>query len=123
MPDFITVRNLDQPNRNPTRVKVCDSFLARLRGLMFCARLHPDEGLLLVQKRDSRLDSSIHMLFVPFDLSVVWINSEMEVVSKVIARPWRPAYLPGKPARYILEIHPERWNEYQVGDRVKFINV
>lgn len=87
---------------------------------MFRARLSPDEGLLLVQKRDARLDSSIHMFFVPFDLNVVWINSAMRVVSKVLARAWRPAYLPEQPACYILEIHPERWDEYQVGERVEF---
>ncbi len=89
---------------------------------MFRARLDPDEGLLLVQGQDSRLDASIHMFFVPFDLNVVWINSDMEVVSKVIAKPWRPAYFPARPARYILEIHPNRWEEYQAGERVEFIH-
>jgi uncharacterized membrane protein (UPF0127 family) len=89
---------------------------------MFRARLEPNEGLLLVQGRDSRLDASIHMLFVPFDLNVVWINSDMQVVGKVIAKPWRLAYFPKRPARYILEIHPERWEEYRTGERVEFIH-
>ena len=91
MSRFIFVRNQNQPDLSPASVKYCDSFLCRLRGLMFRKRLDPDDGLLLVQgKRDSRLDTSIHMLFVPFDLSVVWINTELMVVDKVIAKAWRP---------------------------------
>jgi uncharacterized membrane protein (UPF0127 family) len=123
MSRFIFVRNPNQPNLSPARVKYCDSFTCRLRGLMFRNRLAPDDGLLLVQgKRDSRLDTSIHMLFVPFDLTVAWINSDMRVVDKVLAKAWRPAYAPARPARYILEIHPDRWDDYQIGDKVEFQN-
>jgi uncharacterized membrane protein (UPF0127 family) len=121
MSHFIFVQNLNQSSVSPARVKYCDSFLCRLRGLTFRNRLELDDGLLLVQgKRDSRVDSSIHMLFVPFDLNVVWINTNMTVVDKVIAKPWRPAYLPAEPARYVLETHPDRWNDYQIGDKVEF---
>lgn len=124
MSRFIFVRNLTQPDLSPARVKYCDSFLCRLRGLMFRNRLDRDEGLLLVQgKRDSRVESSIHMLFVPFDLNVVWINADMTVVDKVIAKAWRPAYIPAVPACYILEIHPERREDYQTGDKVEFQDV
>jgi uncharacterized membrane protein (UPF0127 family) len=121
MSRFVFVQNLNRPDLSPARVKYCDSFLCRLRGLAFRKRLGPDDGLLLVQgQRDSRIDSSIHMLFVPFDLSVVWINTKMTVVDKVIARPWRPAYFSAEPACYILEIHPDRWEDYQIGDKVEF---
>lgn len=101
-------------------IKYCDTFLTQLRGLTFRSRLGRDEGLLLVGRRDSRLDSSIHMLFVPFDLSVIWINSDMQVVDKVLAKSWRPAYFSKQPARYVLEIHPERWGDFEIGDGVEF---
>lgn len=121
MSHLIFIRNLNQPDLSPARVKYCASFLCRLRGLTFRKRIEPDEGLLLVQgKRDSRVDSSIHMLFVSFDLNVVWINTDMTVVDKVIAKPWRPAYLSSQPACYVLEIHPDRWEDYQIGDKVEF---
>lgn len=102
------------------RVKYCDTFLTQLRGLTFRSSLARDEGLLLVGRRDSRFDSSIHMLFVPFDLSVIWINSALHVVDKVLAKSWRPAYFPKQPAKYTLEIHPERWGDFEVGDGVEF---
>jgi uncharacterized membrane protein (UPF0127 family) len=122
MPRPIFVNNLKKSLAKPACVGFCDSFLCRLRGLMFRSHLALDEGLLLVQSRDSRLDSSIHMFFVPFDLAVFWINSKMEVVDRVIAKSWRPAYFSKADAKYILEIHPDRCNDYEIGDKVEFKN-
>lgn len=122
MTRFVFVRNLDRPTSPLTPVKFCDSFLCRLRGLTFHRRIRPDEGLLLVQKRDSRLDAAIHMLGVGFDLTIVWINDDLRVVDKALARAWRPAYIPRRPARYVLEVHPDRWADYEIGDRVEMLN-
>lgn len=104
------------------QIKYCDTFLTQLRGFTLRSRLTRDEGLVLVGKRDSRLDSSIHMLFVSFDLLVIWINSNMQVVDKVIAKSWRPAYFSKAPAKYVLEVHPERWEDFEIGDGVQFKN-
>lgn len=120
MPRPITVQNLSRKLDKPASVGYCDSFLCKLRGLMFRSRLAPDDGLLLVEKRDSRLDTSIHMLFVPFDLAVIWINSDMTVVDKIIAKSWKPAYFPKADAKFTLEIHPDRWADYEIGDKVEF---
>jgi hypothetical protein len=46
----------------------------------------------------------------------------MKVVDKVLAKSWRPAYFSKQPARYVLEVHPDRWEEFQVGDMVQFKN-
>ena len=116
----ITIENKNRKIEGALRIKYCDTFLTQLRGLTFRSRLGRDEGLLLAGKRDSRLDSSIHMFFVPFDLSVVWIDSHMRVVDKVLAKSWRPAYFSKQPARYVLEIHPERWGDFEIGDGVEF---
>ncbi len=123
MPHPVLVKNLSRPLQAPANVIFCDSFLCRLRGLMFRRGLNPDQGLLLVQGRDSRVDSSIHMFFVPFDLAVFWINSAGTVVDRVIARSWRPAYASLLPARFILELHPSRWDDYQPGDQVEYVDV
>ncbi|GAB4546523.1 MAG: hypothetical protein Fur002_21640 [Anaerolineales bacterium] len=123
MPKKIQVENKTRPLTKPAQVGFCDSFLCRLRGLMFRPRLDKDDGLLLVEARDSRVETSIHMLFVPFDLAVFWVNSEMKVVDKVLAKSWRLAYLPKAPARFTLEVHPARMEDYQIGDTVEFKNV
>lgn len=122
MPHPIIVHNLNKEIKSPPHVGYCDSFQCRLRGLMFRKSLGPDEGLLLVEKRDSRLDTSIHMFFVPFDLAVFWINSEMTVVDKIIAKSWHPAYFPKADAKFTLEIHPDRIGDYEIGDKVEFKN-
>ena len=119
--DFF-IQNQNKHLDDPARVKFCDSFLCRLRGLMFRSVLPRDEGLLLVIGRDSRVDSSIHMLFMSFDIAVFWVNSDMVVVDKVIAKAWRPAYFPAKAARYTLEIHPGRYSDYEIGNKVQFKN-
>ena len=118
----IRLKNIDQPLASPLTAHYCDSFLCRLRGLMFRSSLPSDQGLLLVEARESRLDTAIHMLFVFMDLAVIWINSEQVVVDTVLARAWRPAYTSHRPARYILEIHPHRLDEFKIGDRVEFQN-
>jgi uncharacterized membrane protein (UPF0127 family) len=118
----IHVNNIDQPLPTPLEAIYCDSFMCRLRGLMFKSSLAADRGLMLVEGRDSRLDTAIHMLFVFMDLAVIWINSDKVVVDTVLARAWWPAYAPSQPARYILEIHPDRLGEFKIGDHIEFIN-
>jgi|SRR5919106_5646337 uncharacterized membrane protein (UPF0127 family) len=122
MPKSISIENKSRRIDGALQIKFCDTFFCQLRGLMFRSHISREEGLLLVGKRDSRLDSSIHMLFISFNLTVVWINSEMQVVDKILARPWRPAYFSKKPARYALEVHAERWGDFEIGDRVQLKN-
>lgn len=123
MPKIIAIENKNRMIGGILRVKYCDTFLSQLRGLTFRSSLGQEEGLVLVGRRDSRVDSSIHMLFVAFDLSVIWINSAMQVVDRVRAKSWRPAYFSKQPARYVLEIHPDRWGDFEIGDGVEFKDV
>ncbi len=120
MTNFISIENKNRKIDGRLRIKYCDTFLTQLRGFTLHSPISRDEGLVLVGKRDSRLESSIHMFFVSFDLAVIWINADMQIVDKVIAKSWRPAYFSKKPAKYVLEVHPERWDEFQVGDRLYF---
>mgnify|MGYP001025470230 FL=1 len=87
---------------------------------MFTRSLKPGRGLLLVQSGDSRLDTSIHMFFMRMDLAVIWINKNMEVVDVCLARRWKPAYFPQKPACYVLETTPDRIPDFNIGDKVSF---
>ncbi|NWG05490.1 MAG: DUF192 domain-containing protein [Chloroflexi bacterium] len=123
MPKSVAIKNRDRELNGRLQLKYCDTFLTQLRGLMFRSRLSRDEGLVLVGTRDSRLESSIHMFFVAFDLTVLWVNTEMKVVDKVLAKSWHPMYVSKKPAKYVIEIHPERWGDFEIGDTVHFTDV
>ena len=120
MPEQVLIYNLTRPNFPPLQTRYCSSFLCRLRGLTFRRSLSSGDGLLLVQNRDSRVDSSIHMLFVWIDLAVVWINNAQQVVDVQLARRWRPAYLPARPARYVLELSSEHLDDFCIGDQLRF---
>ena len=120
MPKSIIIENKNRKIDNPPCIKYCDTFLTQLRGFTFRPVLNLDEGLVLVGKRDSRVDSSIHMLFVSFDLAVFWINSDRKVVDKIVAKSWKTAYFSKEPARYVLEIHPDRLGDFEIGDTVQF---
>jgi uncharacterized membrane protein (UPF0127 family) len=83
----------------------------------------PDNGLLLVEDGDSKLNTAIHMLFMKFDIAAIWINNDLQVVDKILARRWKPIYLPNSPARYILETHPSRLKDFSTGDQLRFEHV
>lgn len=117
----VVLHNLTNRTVTPLSLDYCDSFLCQLRGLTFRRFLPENWGLLLVGKRNSRLDASIHMLFMFTDLTVVWINAAFEVVDVRLARRWQPALFPRSPAQYVLETHPERLDDFHVGDRVELI--
>lgn len=120
MPEQVLIYNSSRPKFSPIQARYCSSFLCRLRGLTFRRSLPSGDGLLLVQNRDSRVDSSIHMLFVWFDLAVVWINNTQQVVDVRLARRWRPAYIPARPARYVLELSSEHLDDFYIGDQLRF---
>jgi hypothetical protein len=119
MSEQVLIHNLTHPAIHTFQARYCSSFTCRLRGLTFRRSLPFDEGLLLVQGQDSRMEASIHMLFVWIDLGIVWINNAQQVVDIRLARRWRPAYLPARPARFVLELSPERLGDFNVGDQLR----
>jgi uncharacterized membrane protein (UPF0127 family) len=102
------------------RLRWCSSFGCRLRGLTWRGPLPPGEGLALDERAESRLGTAIHMLGVFHPIAVLWLDSRGRVVDTRLAQPWRPAYLPRRPARYIVEAAPELLNLVAIGDDLDF---
>ena len=122
MNELLTVQNSAHTLAQPIQARRCASYLCRLRGYMFRKHIDPNDGLLFIYPRESRVDTSIHMLFVFTDLAVFWLDSQDTVVDKVLAKSWRPAYAPARAARYILEAHPNHIDDFQVGEKVELLH-
>ena len=120
---YLQIINQTRPDSKPILAKVCQSFFCQLRGLMFTKSLPDAYGLLLVQNSDSRLNSSIHMMFMQIDLAVIWINSNLRVVDTVLARRWKMAYLPKEPAKYVLETSVANMDYFKIGESLRFDEV
>ena len=117
---YIKITNQSHPEVKPILAKFCQSFFCQLRGLMFTKILPDRRGLLLVQNADSRINSSIHMMFMWMDLAVIWINKDFLVVDTVLAKRWKVAYLPKQPAKYVLEMAESNLGDFNIGDKVHF---
>ena len=87
---------------------------------MFKKNIPDNQGLLLVQSSDSKVNSSIHMMFMWMDLAVIWINSDLTVVDRVLARRWKLAYFPRNAAKFVLEAGISHIDEFNIGDKVCF---
>jgi uncharacterized membrane protein (UPF0127 family) len=121
MSKIIKIVNLSRNGSVLAGVKYCDDFFSRLKGFTFRQDLRIDEGLVLAEKRDSKLDTSIHMLFVWTDLAVFWVNSKMVVVDKTLAKSWHPYYASHSPAQYVVELNPLQKDVFQIGDKLDFV--
>ena len=68
---------------NILTVEVADSFLSRLRGLMFRKKLESGHGLLITSC------NSIHMMFMCFAIDVVYLDKDYTII-KIVRnlRPW-----------------------------------
>ncbi|MFZ2432037.1 MAG: DUF192 domain-containing protein [Lutibacter sp.] len=122
MTHLIQISNLNKESQ-PILAKNCTQFLQRLKGLMFVRSLADHSGILLDEQTDSSVNTSIHMLFMNFDITAVWINSSKQVVDVKLAKKWALAYFPKSPARYILETSSARINDFAIGDQLSFLNV
>jgi len=103
-------------------VKYCDTFLSKFIGLMFSKELKPDYGLIIVENNETRINTTIHMMFMNYDITVLWLDKQMVIIDKVLAKRWVPIYYPKKPAQYIVELHQSKFSEFSIGDQLIFFN-
>ncbi|HEY61481.1 MAG TPA: hypothetical protein G4N95_02410 [Anaerolineae bacterium] len=116
----IKITNLNNPQIADIKVKYCENFLCKMRGLMFYKSVPKSRGLLMVQKRESKMDSAIHMMFVFTNLTIIWLDKKKRVVDTILAKPWMPIYIPKKPALYTLELSEECFSSFNIGDIISF---
>lgn len=78
------VRNRSQDHLLVADLRVADSFITRLCGLMFRRELPGGEGLLI------RPCNSVHTHFMRFPIDVIFVDREWRVLHLILGmRPWR----------------------------------
>jgi uncharacterized membrane protein (UPF0127 family) len=120
MDDVVELHNRTTGEALASLVIRRDNFFSRGRGLMFRRSLSPEEVHLFVLDRENISGATIHMFFVFFPISVIWLDAGRRVVDKALARPWRPYYAPSRPACYFVEGHPSLLDRVDVGDELDF---
>lgn len=115
---FVKINNQTNPYAPVLGTEYCDSFFEKFRGLMFRASLETDRAILLAEKSESIINTSIHMMFMRFPIGVLWLDKNYMVVDKRLAQPWRLAYAPGSPAQFVIEMHPDQLINHHPGDQL-----
>jgi uncharacterized membrane protein (UPF0127 family) len=97
-------------------VDTADTFLARLRGLMFRRSVPADYALVFHFGRPAR--RGLHMLFVPFPVDAVWlVDGEVTAVSRLPA--WRG--VDSARADTVVELPAGAADDVAVGDDVRLV--
>lgn len=116
MTRWYTITNTETDVVVLKRAKWCASFWCHFKGLMLVGQLGESQGLLFVNRKESRSSTTIHMLFMRFPIGVIWMDSTCRVVDKTLAKPWRLAYAPNQAAQYFIEAAPDILDKVSVGD-------
>lgn len=90
-----------------------NNFFKRFKGLMGVKNI--DFAMLFC----NLTDSSIHTMFMRFDIDVYFIDENYVVFEKVSLKPWK-FYKPSKKAKFILETKKDEL-KINIGDELDFI--
>lgn len=104
--------------------QIADSFLKRMRGLLFTK----SSDLVLVSPCEDIASSTIHMFLMTYSLDVIWLDSEKKVVDvKKRIPPFNPLkpstwkiYRPKEKAKYIIELGEGNAKDTEIGDKISF---
>ena len=95
------------------KIILADSIFKRFKGLM-CIKEFKDCLLFTNLK-----DSSIHTMFMRFEIDIYFIDENKIVFEKTSLKPWK-FYRQKKQAKYILETKKGKLN-LKIGDKLDFI--
>ena len=95
------------------KIVYADSFFKRFKGLMG----KKDFSQIMVFSKLT--DSSIHTMFMRFEIDVYFADENKVVFDKATLKPWK-FYRPKKQAKYIIETEKGKLN-IKIGDRLDFI--
>ena len=102
------------------KIKIANSFFKRFLGLMFKARCDYPLLFEIPQNIQIKERSSIHSLFMRFELTLVFIDGDNLIYEIADLKPWK-YYVPQKRAKYIIEFDKNEFENYdlKIGDEIE----
>jgi uncharacterized membrane protein (UPF0127 family) len=117
---LVKIINLTHPLPTTIKAKYCNTFWSKFAGYMFKSNIIDNEAIILVENNESVMNTAIHMLFMRFDIAVIWLDHNLRVIDKTEAKKWHLYYAPKAASQYVIESHPSQFNKFQINDQVSF---
>ena len=95
------------------KIILANTFYKRFKGLML--KKDFKDGLLFTNLKDS----SIHTLFMRFEIDIYFLDENRTIFEKTSLKPWK-FYKPKKQAKFILETKKDKL-KLEIGDNLDFI--
>jgi uncharacterized membrane protein (UPF0127 family) len=102
------------------KVRFASNTWERTKGLMFEKEKNFDYALVFSFPAESRIGTSLHMLFVFFPVDVIFLNKNKEVVDKAVLEPFTPNYTPKKAAKYVIEMPKGKTKGIKIGQKINW---
>lgn len=101
-------------------VEYAKSMFKQAKGLMFRRSVPDSYAMVFIFSSLKKI--SLHMLFVPFPLDVLFLNEDKRIVKTTTLRPWIGITDSGEKIRYVIELPSGTIssNELKVGDDLMF---
>ena len=103
---IITFKNIEFDN-----IKIANTFLQRLKGLMFSKQLQSNTGLLLMNC------PSIHCFFMNYPIDVIYFDKNMQVIYKETVHPQKMGKIV-KGAKHVLEVKENMATQVKIGEAI-----
>lgn len=102
------------------KVKFARNTWERTKGLMFEEKKNFDYALIFEFPMESRIGTSLHMLFVFFPIDVLFLDKKQVIVDKVTLDPFIPNYTPRKAAKFVIEMPKGKASKAKLGQKVEW---
>jgi hypothetical protein len=101
-------------------VEFARTLLSQIKGLMFRRNIPQSYALIFDLSKPQKI--SLHMLFVPFPIDVVFLNEHRQISSTCTLRPWIGLGYSRKKVRYVIELSAGTidQNDLRIGDVLDF---
>ena len=101
-------------------VRFAKNTLERTKGLMFEEKKNFNYALVFEFPIESKIGTSLHMLFVFFPIDVLFLDKNQKVVDKVTLQPFIPNYTPKKAAKYVIELPKGKTKAVKLGQKINW---